>query len=204
MIRINLLPHREEARRTRRQQFYVLGGLMLVLGGVIALGVHTVNATRIDSQNSSNEFLKGEIAKLDKDIAEIKRLREQTQALLSRKQVIELLQSHRAETVHVFNELARQVPEGVYLRQLKQTGLQIHLTGYAQSNARVSTLMRNLDSSFVFTNPQLVKIEAKDVNKRRLSDFELNVSINRATSENADTPAAGQSAPAAGAKGKKS
>ncbi len=199
MIRINLLPHREEARRMRRQRFYVLGALMLIAGGVIALAVHTVNAGRIENQQSNNEFLKSEIAKLDKDIAEIKRLREQTQALLSRKNVIELLQSHRAETVHVFNELARQVPEGVYLKSLKQTGLRINLTGYAQSNARVSTLMRNLDSSPVLANPQLVEIKAVDVNKRRVSEFSLNVSIERETpAENEDKPEASQSKPTAG------
>ena len=199
MIRINLLPHREEARRMRRQQFYVLGALMLIAGGVIALAVHTFNVGRIESQQSNNEFLKSEIVKLDKDIAEIKRLREQTQALLSRKQVIELLQSHRAETVHIFNELARQVPEGVYLKSVKQKGLILNLTGYAQSNARVSTLMRNLDSSPVLTNPQLIEIKAVDVNKRRVAEFNLNISIERAAPED-DKPASGQSAPAAGGK----
>ncbi|WP_417069065.1 PilN domain-containing protein [Niveibacterium terrae] len=180
MIKINLLPHREEARRGRRQQFFVLGGIMLAAGLVIALAVHTFLVARVDAQQSSNDFLKGEIARLDKDIAEIKRLREQTQALLSRKQVIELLQSHRAETVYLFNELARQVPEGIYLKSVKQTGLKINLTGYAQSNARVSTLMRNLDASPVLEKPELVEIKAVDVNKRRLSEFNLNISIERA------------------------
>jgi type IV pilus assembly protein PilN len=183
----------------RRQQFYVLGALMLIAGGVIALAVHTFNAGRIESQQSNNEFLKSEIVKLDKDIAEIKRLREQTQALLSRKQVIELLQSHRAETVHIFNELARQVPEGVYLKSVKQKGLVLNLTGYAQSNARVSTLMRNLDSSPVLTNPQLIEIKAVDVNKRHVAEFNLNISIERAPSED-EKPASSQSAPAGGKK----
>lgn len=183
MIRINLLPHREEARRLRRQQFYVLAGVMLGVGALIALVVHTALVARIDSQQSSNDYLGGEIKRLDKDIAEIKRLREQTQALLSRKQVIELLQSHRAETVHVFNELARQVPEGVYLKSIKQKGLTITLTGYTQSNARVSTLMRNLDSSPVLHQPKLNEIKAVDVNKRRLSEFSLDISIERAATE---------------------
>lgn len=203
MIKINLLPHREEARRSRRQQFYVLGGIMLAAGLVIALAVHTLLVARVDAQQSSNDFLKGEIARLDKDIAEIKRLREQTQALLSRKQVIELLQSHRAETVYLFNELARQVPEGIYLKSVKQTGLKINLTGYAQSNARVSTLMRNLDASPVLEKPELVEIKAVDVNKRRLSEFNLNISIERADPDaekkNESAAPSAASAPAASA-----
>ncbi len=183
MIRINLLPHREEARRNRRQQFYVLSGLVLVAGLVIALAVHTLLAARVDAQQSNNDFLKSEIARLDKDIAEIKRLREQTQSLLSRKQVIELLQSHRAETVYLFNELARQVPEGIFLTSLKQTGLKINLAGYAQSNARVSTLMRNLESSPVLEKPVLIQITATELNKRRVSKFSLDISIERANPE---------------------
>ena len=183
MIRINLLPHREEARRNRRQQFYVLSVLVLVAGLVIALAVHTLLAARVDAQQSNNDFLKSEIARLDKDIAEIKRLREQTQSLLSRKQVIELLQSHRAETVYLFNELARQVPEGIFLTSLKQTGLKINLAGYAQSNARVSTLMRNLESSPVLEKPVLIQITATELNKRRVSEFSLDISIERANPE---------------------
>lgn len=183
MIRINLLPHREEARRNRRQQFYVLSGLVLVAGLVIALAVHTLLSARVDAQQSNNDFLKSEIARLDKDIAEIKRLREQTQSLLSRKQVIELLQSHRAETVYLFNELARQVPEGIFLTSLKQTGLKINLAGYAQSNARVSTLMRNLESSPVLEKPVLIQITATELNKRRVSEFSLDISIERANPE---------------------
>ncbi len=192
MIRINLLPHREEARKLRRQQFYAFAVAVLLAGLLLALLVHSFNQTRIERQQADNDFLKSEIAKLDKDIAEIQRLKEQTQALLSRKQVIELLQSHRAETVHVFNELARLVPEGVYLgcakadgncKALKQTGLKITLTGVTQSNARVSTLMRNLDASPIFERPQLVEIKAVDLGKRRASEFTLDVYIERAKVE---------------------
>lgn len=203
MIRINLLPHREEARKFRRQQFYAFSVAALILGALLALVVHSYNVSRIEAQQADNDFLKSEIAKLDKDIAEIQRLREQTQALLSRKQVIELLQSHRAETVHVFNELARLVPEGVYLgcagsgataksdcKSIKQTGLKIAITGITQSNARVSTLMRNLEASPIFTNPQLIKIEAVEVNKRRVSEFVLEVSIERAAQEVEKKPSA--------------
>lgn len=202
MIRINLLPHREEARRNRRQQFYVLAVLMLVAGLVLALAIHTVLVARVDRQQSNNDFLRSEIASLDKDIAEIKRLKEQTSALLSRKQVIELLQSHRAETVHIMNELARQMPDGIFLKSVKQKGLQITLTGYSQSNARVSTLMRNLDGSPVFEKPMLgvIKVvDAKDADKRipqgrTVYLFELTINIERApTDEEKAAPAAAQS-----------
>lgn len=189
MIRINLLPHREEARKLRRQQFYGLAVAAVLLGAVIALMVHSWNESRIQSQQADNDFLKSEIAKLDKDIAEIQRLKEQTQALLSRKQVIELLQSHRAETVHVFNELAKLVPDGVYLgcaqaesdcKAFKQSGMKISLIGVTQSNARVSTLMRNLDASPIFERPQLVEIKAVEQGKRRVSQFNLDIFVERA------------------------
>jgi len=189
MIRINLLPHREEARKQRRTQFYTLLGLVALLGGVVWFVGHTLIGQRIDSQDSSNDFLKREVAVLDKEIAEIKRLQEQTQSLLSRKQVIESLQSNRAETVHVFNELGRQVPEGVFIRSIKQSGSRINMLGYAQSNARVSQLMRNLDSSPIFEKPELVEIKAADFNRRRVGDFNLFVSIEK--------PPVDQSAPVA-------
>lgn len=180
MIRVNLLPHREEKRRARRQQFYALAGLAIVLGAVVVLAVHTIIAGYISTQESKNSFLKAEIAKLDTEIDEIKRLKEQTDALLARKQVIESLQSNRAETVILFNELAKQVPEGVYLRSVKQAGLKINVAGFAQSNARVSTLMRNLDASPLLEQPNLVEIKSVMQGTRRLSDFNLNVTVTRA------------------------
>lgn len=183
MIRINLLPHREEKRKARREQFYALAGLMLVLGGVIWFLGFTVINGYISSQESKNAFLKSEIAALDKQIDEIKKLKEQTEALLARKQVIESLQANRAEIVYLFNELARQVPAGIYLRAVKQTGQKITLLGYAQSSARVSTLMRNLDESPLLEKPQLVEIKSATVGRRRLNDFSLSVSITRQTAE---------------------
>ena len=137
MIGINLLPHREEMRRERRQQFYALAGLITVLAALIwFLGYSLINGA-ISAQEEQNAFLKKEIAGIDREIEEIKRLSEQTDSLLSRKRIIESLQANRTETVHLFNELARQVPDGVYLKTLKQTGQKISLTGYAQSNSRV-------------------------------------------------------------------
>ena len=179
MIRINLLPHREDARKQRRQQFFTLLGLVAVLGVAIAFVAYTFINRDIEQQDGRNSFLKLEIAKLDNEINEIKRLREQTQALLSRKQVIEALQSNRAETVHVFNELVTQVPEGVHLQTIKQSGGTINIVGYAQSNARVSQLMRNLDASPALQNPVLVEIKSAEVNRRKVSEFNLNVAIER-------------------------
>jgi type IV pilus assembly protein PilN len=194
VIRINLLPHREEKRKARREQFYALSGLMLVLGLVIWFLGFTVINGYISSQESKNSFLKSEIAELDKQIDEIKKLKEQTEALLARKQVIESLQANRAETVYLFNELARQVPAGVYLRSVKQSGLKVALAGYSQSSARVSTLMRNLDESPLLERPQLVEIKAATVGRRRLSEFTLNISITRQTAEATKKPVATQQA----------
>lgn len=177
MIRINLLPHRELKRRERRQQFFVVSVAMVVVGLLVALLVHTVIAGYIERQERRNDFLKSEITKLDAQIAEIKRLREQIDALLARKQVIESLQTTRAQAVNVMNEFARRVPDGVYLRSIKQTGPKIALLGYSQSNSRVSALMRSLDESPYLANPGLVEIKAATVNKRRVSDFALNIGI---------------------------
>ena len=147
MIRINLLPHREEKRKARRQQFYGLFGLVSVLAALIVFLGYSIISGYISAQETKNEFIKKEIALLDKQIDQIKRLQEQTQALLARKQIIESLQRDRAEAVRLLSELAKQMPEGVYVRSFKQDGVKIVLSGYAQSNARVSTLMRNIEAS---------------------------------------------------------
>lgn len=183
MIRINLLPHREEARRARRQQFYALMGLTSVLAILIVVFVYTVIAGYIGGQEDKNRFLKSEIAALDKQIGEIKRLKEQSQALLARKQVIESLQLDRGETVRLLSELARQVPEGVYVKSLKQDGQKIQMLGYAQSSARVSSLMRNLDDSPWMERPELLEVKALMVDKRRLNEFSLNIFLTRTRPE---------------------
>jgi type IV pilus assembly protein PilN len=195
MIRINLLPHREEKRKALRQQFFALAGLISVLAILIVVMVHGVIAGYIGQQESKNEFLKKEIAALDKEIDEIKRLKEQTNALLSRKGVIESLQGSRAETVQLFNELARQVPAGIYLKSLKQTGNRIGLAGYAQSNARVSTLMRNLEASPLLEKPDLVEIKAITQGNRRYAEFNLNVIITRTAAAADKKPAPGTQPP---------
>lgn len=183
MIRVNLLPWREERRKARRQQFFALAGVMAVLAGIIwFMGYGVINGY-IGTQDDKNSFLKREITGLDQEIAEIKRLKEQTDSLLSRKRIIESLQANRTEPVHLFNELARQVPDGVYLKWIKQTGDKINLVGYAQSNARVSSLMRNLEDSPVMERPGLVEIKAAAVGSRQLFEFNLNVFVTRKTTE---------------------
>lgn len=179
MIRINLLPHREQKRRDRRQQFFVVSALMVAMGAAVGLLGHTYMAGNIERQERKNAIFEAEIASLDKEIEEIKRLREQIDALVARKQVIESLQGNRAESVHVFNELVHRMPEGVYLRALKQTGTRVALSGYAQSNSRVSHLMRGLDESPQLEQPDLVEVKSAIKDDRRLSDFNLNISIER-------------------------
>jgi len=183
MIRINLLPWREARRKARNLQFYILMGMVAGLAASIVLLVHGYYATRISTQTERNRFLKDENTKLDKEIEEIKKLKEEIQALLSRKQVIETLQADRAQTVYVLEQLVRQTPDGVYLKSIRQTGAKVNLSGYAQSNARVSTLMRNLEASPYLENPDLVEIKVANINNKRLSEFIMNVSIRRRQSE---------------------
>ncbi|OQA32352.1 MAG: Fimbrial assembly protein (PilN) [Betaproteobacteria bacterium ADurb.Bin341] len=192
MIRINLLPHREQAKKARRTQFYSLLAMVVVLGGVIVLMGYTVIQGYISNQESKNEMLRKEIASLDKDIAEINKLKEQTAALLARKNVIESLQRDRSETVYLLSELVKQVPEGIYLQSVKQAGVNINVVGYAQSNARVSTLMRNIEGSPWLERPKLGGITAKMVNNRRLNEFKLSFALKRAkVEEPAKSAAAG-------------
>jgi type IV pilus assembly protein PilN len=142
-------------------------------------------------QNDRNTFLANEIKKLDKDIADINELRNQIQALLARKQIIETLQADRAQTVHLLEQMVRQMPEGVYLKSMKQSGAKVHIVGYAQSNARVSTLMRNIEASPWLTQPTLVEVKAANVDKRRVSEFNMYLNLKRAE------PAKDKPAPAA-------
>jgi len=180
MVRINLLPHREQKRQARQRQFVSLAIGLAILGlAVIGLG-HVVIAARIDNQNSRNTLLKGEIVKLDEQIKEIDRLRDQTQALLARKQVVETLQANRTEAVHLLDQLVRQLPDGLYLKSVKQNGARVTLTGYAQSNARVSTLMRNIESSPWLGSPELVEIKSVALDKQKVNEFTLVVQVKRA------------------------
>ena len=180
MIRINLLPHREQKRQARQRQFVSLSIGLAILGAAVVLLVHVAFGWQIESQESRNGLLKTEIAKLDSQIKEIDKLREQTQALLARKQIVETLQSNRTEAVHLLDQMVRQLPDGIYLKSLRQAGAKVTLVGYAQSSARVSTLMRNIEASPWLQSPELVEIKsvasptAKDL---RVNEFTLNVRI---------------------------
>lgn len=191
MILINLLPHREERRKALRQQFYALAILIAVLAITIVILVHGVIAGYIGQQESKNAFLKKEIGTLDKEIDEIKRLKEQIDALVRRKDVIESLQGSRTEAVQLFNELARQVPAGIYLKAIKQAGNKINISGIAQSNARVSTLMRNLEASPQLERPDLEEIKAVSVGNRRYAEFKLSVVVTREALSTDKKPARG-------------
>jgi type IV pilus assembly protein PilN len=192
--RVNLLPHREERRKRARQHFFVLIGGTAVVGVLVIGLMHTYYAEKIDAQQSRNQYLKTEIAKLDKEIAEINKLKDEIQSLLARKQIIETLQADRAQTVHLLDDLVKRMPDGVYLRGLTQKGLRINVVGYAQSNARVSTLMRNIESSPWLENPELVEVRAASVDKRRIAEFNMYMSLKRLASE--AKPAAKPAAPA--------
>ncbi len=131
--------------------------------------VHVIFGAQIENQDSRNALLKTEIAKLDEQIKEIDKLREQTQALLARKQVVETLQTNRTEAVHLLDQMVRQLPDGIYLKSVKQAGAKVTMVGYAQSNARVSTLMRNIEASPWLVQPELVEIKSVPSPTRRIS-----------------------------------
>ncbi|TCJ17235.1 fimbrial protein [Parasulfuritortus cantonensis] len=172
-IRINLLPHREQRRALQQKALLAMLGGAAVAGLAAVLLGHFVIAGMKDHQDKRNEFLKVEIAKLDAQIKEIAQLKEKTNALLARKQVVEDLQVNRAQVVHLFDELAREMPDGMYLKSLKQTGDKLALSGYAQSSARVSALMRNIESSQWLTAPRLIEVKVSSQNKMRVNEFSL-------------------------------
>lgn len=183
MIRINLLPHSEMKRAARQRRFAFLAGCAALTGGLLVLFVHGINEGRIVDQDGRNKLLTSEIKKLDEQIDEIKKIKEQTQELLARKQVVEGLQTNRNEAVHLLDQLLRLLPDGTYLKGVKQTGQVVNITGYTQSNARISTLMRNLAGSPWLEAPELVEIKAATVNNVRANEFSLNVKIKRAKPE---------------------
>jgi len=188
MIPINLLPHRAARRKAQQQQFFVLAGMTLALAATIVVAVHIFFAGRIETQVERNKYLESEIVLLDKQIDEIRKLKEQTQALLARKRVVESLQTNRTETVRLLDQLVRQLPDGVFLKAIKQTGQRVNVVGYATSNARVSTLMRNFEASPWLESPSLIEIKAVSVENTPLNEFNLNVNISRPKEESAPRP----------------
>ncbi|HEY4697593.1 MAG TPA: PilN domain-containing protein [Gallionella sp.] len=179
MMRINLLPHRAEKRHARQVQFVALSVISVVLGGLLVGFVQVAISSQISYQERRNTYLKQETAILDKQIEEIKKLREQTQALLARKNVVENLQSTRSDVVHLLDQMLRILPDGVYLKTLKQAGNRISLVGYAQSNARISTLMRAIEDSPWLDSPSLVEIHAVSAGGTRVSEFSLNFNLTK-------------------------
>jgi len=183
MMRVNLLPHRETKRKHLQQQFLLALAFVAIVGAVVAYSVYLVLDRDYNNHISGNKYLTDEIAKVDKEIEEINRLKEQTAALLARKQVVETLQSNRSETVHLLDQLVRQLPDGMYLRSVKQQGAKVMINGVTQSQARVSTLMRNLESSQKLGDPALVEIKALPQGTTRANEFTMNVNIVRPIAE---------------------
>ena len=177
MIRINLLPHREAKRAQRKREFnFILLGVLVAAAALWYAGKIYLDE-RTATQQRRNDLLVAENKKLTEQIDEIKKLKDQTAALLARKQVVETLQVNRSASVKLVDQLVRQLPDGVYLKSVKQTGQKINLVGLAQSNARVSTLMRNLESSPYLQNAELVEIKAVTDRNQRVNEFSLNISL---------------------------
>lgn len=198
MIQINLLPHREAARKKRRELFFVQLGLAALLGIGISGSVFAWYQVRIETQEQRNALLRTEIAKLDNQIKEISGLQTQLNGLKARQAGVESLQADRNLPVHLLDEMVRQLPDGVYLKSLKQDGMSITLTGVAQSQERVSELLRNFSSNSPWlTQPQLVEIVAGNVTlstreQRRAFEFSMRVTLTRGPSDGAAKGAAGQ------------
>ena len=185
-IRINLLPHRQLRKARQQRWFAILAAIVVGLGLAVVAGGQAYLANAKSNQDARNTFLKEEIAKLDVQIAEIAALKEKTNDLLERKKVVESLQNNRGEAVLMFDELMRQIPEGLYLKSVKQTGDTLSLSGYAQSSARVSTFMRSLEATDLFDEPLLVEVKSAMVGPVRSYEFSLNVKIARPSPDNKD------------------
>jgi len=176
MPHINLLPWREEERRGKQRQFInIAAGAAILMVGIVVL-VHLRMSGIIDEQNNRNQFMQGQIAQVDKEIAEIKTLEKEKDALLARMKVIQELQSSRPEIVHIFDELAKTIPENVFLLETSRKGREINLTGVADANDYVSEFMRNLDNSPWLTNPRLMVIKSDQKEYPGASWFQLTVS----------------------------
>jgi type IV pilus assembly protein PilN len=186
MARINLLPWRAELRKQRQREFFsIAGGSAMVMLLVVFYG-HFHISGMIDGQMGRNQFLEQQIVEVEGRIKEITELEKQKQQLVARMKVIERLQSNRPEIVHVFDELARATPDGLYLTGITQKGTELKIEGMAQSNARVSAMMRNLDLSSYFENPLLNVIQAPDKSGAR--KFTLSVTQTAMGAEDKNKP----------------
>jgi len=205
VILINLLPHREAARKRKRDAFYAALGTAALVGGLVSGAIYLWYQAQISSQQSKNVFLQSEIKRLDAQIKDIANLQSEIAALRARQQAVEDLQADRNQPVHLLNEMVKQLPDGVYINSLKQEGQTVTIQGVAQSNERVSELLRNLaNNSPWLTRPELVEIVAGSValtprDQRRVSNFTIRVGLLRASEAQKAAQAAGAaaSAPAA-------
>ncbi|WP_290650058.1 PilN domain-containing protein [Aquisalimonas sp.] len=175
MTRINLLPWREELKKQRQMEFYVVLGVAAALAAAVWYGGHWHISGLVDYHEHRNQMLETEIAELDRQIEEIRNLETVRAQLVARMNVIEELQAGRPQIVHLFEEIATSIPEGVYLKSLQQNSAKLTLTGVAQSNARVSSYMESLDASPWLTDPDLEVIQVDNREGSRLSDFSLRV-----------------------------
>jgi type IV pilus assembly protein PilN len=171
MPRINLLPWREAERKRRQRDFGIATASAVVAGTLVILGSMFVYSQMIDKQNSRNDRLTAEIVELEKSITEIDGLERQKERLLARMEIIEQLQKSRPEIVHLFDEIARQLPEGVYLTGMKQTGSRVEVRGVAQSSTRVSSLMRQIDASEWIGSPEVERVETTSSGNSRQAEF---------------------------------
>jgi type IV pilus assembly protein PilN len=184
MIKINLLPHREAKRKERKNAFFAMLFLSLIIGGVIVLAVGGGIANKISNQAQRNDFIKAENTRLDGQIKEIATLKQEIEALKARQQAVEDLQSDRNQPVYLMDELVKQVPEGVYLKSFKQTAQRVVINGFAQSNERVSELLRNLSNNSPWLErPDLIEIRSAGAGQgkdaKKVFDFTINVGIKR-------------------------
>ena len=184
MAHINLLPWRDQLRKERQQRFFVTLAISAVIAGLAVGGVHFQIQTMIDFQNARNSRIQQEIAAADKKIKEIQQLEKRKADLIARMQIIESLQASRPEAVHVFDELVQTIPDGVHLGSFSYKGKAIALAGEAQSNARVSTYMRNLDGSPWFNDPRLLQIRKQGT----VRNFGLNVGQTSPSAKKKETP----------------
>lgn len=198
MILINLLPHREEARKRRKEAFFVSLGIAAMVGGVICGLIYVGYQAQISAQNDKNNFLQGEVKKLENEIKEVSTLQSEIASLRARQQAVESLQADRHMPVYLLTELVKQLPDGVYVSSMKQENVTLSLLGTAQSQERVSEFLRNLaNNSQWFTRPELVEIVAGSVNlgprdQRRVSNFSMRVQVRKPT--DVQKPAANASA----------
>jgi len=175
MPRINLLPWREQERQKRQRDFMISMAASFVAAIIVLVGTFFSYVQMIDYQQSRNDRLESEIVELERSIAEIDGLERQRERLLARMEIIEQLQRSRPEIVHLFDEIARQLPEGVYLTGMKQNGDAVELMGIAQSSTRVSALMRQVDASEWLTDPGVIKVETTELGPARRAEFVVNL-----------------------------